>query len=72
MAMTRKDFTIVADSLGMSIARAIGTETHGAIRAAVGIAHAFDVTYPRFDFDKFMAHVDKVAIDGFITVPQEH
>jgi len=72
MTMTRKDFTLVADALGMSIARAIGTETHGAIRAAVGIAHAFDVTYPRFDYDEFMAHVDKVAADGFVTVPQDY
>ena len=68
MTMTRKDFTLVADALGMSIARAV--EYNGALLAAVGIATAFDVTYPRFDYDKFMAHVSKVASDGFITVSQ--
>lgn len=62
--MTRKDFELIAEALGLAIAITPAEEEAGARRAARVLANALDDNCPTFDRARFVQAVQAAAAAG--------
>lgn len=62
--MTKKDFELLALSLGISLGRTGESNQAGQaaiVRVVLDLAHNLEQTYPRFDSDRFLERVREIA-----------